>query len=337
MASPTIQDVDIERGYVAEIRAAKRAEVRSRFRGLLESVSVDEGQRVKAGQTLFTIDARTRKQELAVAHAATLAARAELAAASLDVQNTKLLADKNVVSQAELARARSKVDILSARLAKAKAAEARARVELDRARLRAPFDGVVNSLPFKAGSAIGADELLTTVTDTTEVLAYFSISEREYLELSRDRRGDGPRSATLVLADGTTFEQRGTIDAVGGELDADNGTLVYRARFPNPDGLLKHGASGKVILESRLHDALVIPQKSTFEVQGNVYVYVVAHDRTVHARKIAIGSRLEDTFVVASGLERGERFVVEGIQQLEEGMQIEPQQPTTPLTSSPRS
>lgn len=325
VASPQIRDVVIDREYVADVRAARYAEVRSRFRGTLESVEVDEGETVEAGRTLFTIGARVRQEELAVARAARAGAKAELEAAKLELQNTQLLADKNVVSAAELARARSKVKVLEARLAQAKAAAERAAVEVDRARIRAPFDGVIDRIPRKEGSAIAEDELLTTITDAREVFAYFAITEREYLELSR-RRGEKPETVGLVLADGSTFAQRGEIDAVGAEVDADTGTLVYRARFANPDGLLKHGSSGKVVLSTTLHQALVVPQKSTFEVQGNVYVFALDGDNVARARKILVEKRLDDMFVIAGGLDTRDRFVLEGVQKLEDGVHVEVQE-----------
>ena len=322
VGSPQTRDVRIERAYVADVRAARHAEVRSRLKGILEVVGVDEGQAVKAGQALFTINARVRKQEVEVSRAAVLGAQAELEAAELEVQNVQLLKDKNVVSEAEVARARSKVRTARARVEQAKATAARAGVELDYAQMRAPFDGVVNRLPYKAGTAIGEDDLLTTITDTREVLAYFAIAEREYLEDMRAQGADTRRAAVLELADGSRFEHAGTIDAVSSELDAATGTITYRARFPNPKGLVRHGSSGKVILESTIGGALVIPQKATFEVQGDVYVYVVDAAAIARARKIDVRARVEDVFVVGGGLKRDERIVLEGIQKVRDGMRV---------------
>lgn len=322
VASPQTRDVVIEREYVADVRAAKHAEIRARFRGTLESVAIDEGQPVKAGQTLFTIGARVREQELEVARAAKMGAEAELQAAELELKNTQLLADKNVVSTAELSRAQSKIKLLRAKVEEAKAAAGRAGVEVDRARIRAPFDGVVDRIPRKAGSAIGEDELLTTVTDAREILAYFAIAEREYLELLK-QPGSRPERVTLKLADGSTFAEVGQIDAIGSEIDADTGTIAYRARFPNRDGLLKHGSSGKVVLSTTLRGALVVPQKSTFEVQGIVYVFALDAQNVPHARKIEIQERVDDAYVISGGIGAKDRFVVEGVQKIKDGVRIE--------------
>lgn len=332
VAIPDVRDVTITREYVADVRAARHAEVRSRIAGIVETVSVDEGQAVERGQVLFTIHARARKQDLAIARAATAAAEAELQAARLELENTKLLADKNVVSAAELARARSKVDRLRAKVEEAKAATGRTAVELDRAEIRAPFDGVINRLPYKVGSAIDESSLLTTISDASEALAYFAIAEREYLELLKSSAA-GPRTVGLLTADGSTFPHTGTIDAVGSEIDAATGTITYRARFPNPDGILKHGSSAKVVLAKTLRSATVVPQKATFEVQGDVYMYTLDEKNTVHARKIIVKERTDGEYIIERGVGANERFVLEGLQKLEDGVRVEPRTP--PRTAPP--
>ncbi len=319
LAQPTTSDVVIERAYVAEIRAARYAEVRTRLKGILEAVSVDEGQRVTAGQPLFTVNARTRKQEVLVARAAIHGVQAELRAAELDVENTRGLRDRNVVSAAELAVAQSKVEMLRAKLEEAKANAERAAAELAHAQITAPFEGMVNRIPRKAGSAVGEDELLTTLTDTREVHAYFRVTEREYLEFLG--AGD-PDAIALRLADGRAFPTEGVIDAVASELDRETGSLAYRARFPNPEGILKHGSSGKVIVRRALANALLVPQRATFDVQGDVYAYVVDDKNVARARKLVVKARHGDAFVIERGLASGERFVLEGVQKVKDGMTI---------------
>jgi membrane fusion protein (multidrug efflux system) len=327
VAAPVVKDVVVRREYVAQIEALRHAELHARFKGTLESVEIDEGAHVTKGQLLFSIDARARKQDLAVARAATAAARADLHAAELDVQNTKLLADKNIVSQAELSRATSKAEMLRAKVEEAKAVAERAAVELDRADIRAPFDGVIDRIPHKAGSTVAEDTLLTTISDTSDVLAYFSISEREYLELEHSAPGTQPRKVSLVLADGTPFAHEGHVDAIAGDLDPATGTLAYRARFPNPEHTLKHGSSGKVVIETELKSAVLIPQSATFEVQGNVYVYAVDASNVVHVKKLDVEQRLDDSFAIRSGVTAKDRFVVEGLQLVKDGMKIDPRTP----------
>lgn len=321
IASPTVKDVSLVHEYVADVRAAHRAELRARFRGVIEAVAIDEGGAVKAGQTLFTINARARTQDQRIARAAVAAAQAELEGAELELHATEGLAEKHVVSEAELARTRSAATLRRAKLEEAKAAAARADVELDQARVEAPFAGVIDRIPHREGTTIAEGDLLTTVTDSRDVYAYFAISEHEYLTLLH---GTQPRAVDLKLADGTMFDQHGTIDAVGGELDPQSSTLTYRARFANPAGVLKHGSSGKVVMKTELPHVMVIPQKSAFEVQGDMFVYVVDGQNIVHAKKLAIRARTEDGFVVDSGLAPTDRFVAEGVHKLRDGAAITP-------------
>ncbi|MDX2091546.1 MAG: efflux RND transporter periplasmic adaptor subunit [Kofleriaceae bacterium] len=333
IAVPRTEDVVVERAYVASVRAARHAELRARFKGVIESVVVDEGERVRAGQVLFTIAASARAQEAASARAAQLGAEAELRAAEQELENTKLLVEKQIVSEAELRRGLAKVDLQKARVEEAKAAVGRTKVELGRAQIRAPFDGVVDLIRHKTGAMIEDDALLTTVSDPREVVAYFAISEREYLEYARESERQTP-VVQLALADGTMFPHEGAIDAVGGEIDTATGTLVYRARFPNPQGTLKHGSSGKVVLKTKVRGAVLVPQRSTFETQGNIYAYVVDTGNIARIRKLDVKHAHGDAFVIGGGLAPGERFVLEGIQQLKDGAAVEPLAPTTPAKLS---
>ena len=334
VASPELADVTLEREYVAEIRAVRHAELRARFKGILESVAVDEGQAVTAGQTLFTVNARALEQEVRVARAAILGVKAELDAAERELENTRLLSDNNVVSSAELALSESKVQSLRARLEEARANAERAVVELGFAKIASPFDGVVNRIPRRAGSAVAEDELLTTVTDTSEVFAYFRITEREYLEYLASAADAASRTTSLRLVDGSVFPSEGVVDAIANEFDRATGTLTYRARFANPDGTLKHGSSGKVILRSSLADALLVPQRATFDVQGDVYVYRLDESDVARARKLVVKARVGDAFVVDSGIEQGDRFVLEGVQKVRDGARIEVASPPAPTSAS---
>jgi len=323
VSAPMRQDARYERAYVGQVRAHRYAELRSRLRGVIEAVEVDEGQAVKHDQVLFSVSAREAQQELLKARAATKAAEAELQLAQIELDNTRMLAEKKVVSRAELALAESKVELLKAQIEQAKASEGQASINVTYAKLRAPFDGAVNRIPLKTGSLVGENELLTTLADTSEVLVYFRVSEREYFEYAAGGAEGRPREVTLELADGSRYAHAGVVDAVESELDQATGNLAFRARFPNPDGVLKHGSSGKVIVATALPDALVVPQKSTFEVQGRLFVYAVDGESKARAREIVPKVRLEDSFVIASGLQPEERFVLEGVQKIKDGVQIE--------------
>jgi membrane fusion protein (multidrug efflux system) len=323
VASAKPSDTSFEREYVGEVQAVRYAEVRSRLKGVVESVAVDEGQSVKADALLFSLRASELQQEVMKARAAAKSAEAELKLATLERDNTALLFEKKVVSDAEMALAESKIESLKAKLDESKAITSQASINLTYAKVRAPFDGVVNRIPRKAGSVVDEDDLLTTITDTSEVYVYFRVSEREYLEYTSSKPQHHPKQVSLKLADGSIYDRPGVIDAVESEFNKETGNLAFRARFPNPSGTLKHGSSGKVVIKTDLKQALVVPQKSTFEVQGRLYVYVVDAQNRAKAQEIVPQLRLKDTFVVGAGLTPQDRFIVEGIQKVKEGLKID--------------
>jgi membrane fusion protein, multidrug efflux system len=323
VATPKLADTSFEREYVGEVQAVRYAEIRSRLKGLIESVSVDEGQSVKTGQQLFSIAASELQQELLKARAATKSAEAELKSMRLEQENTRMLFEKKVVSNAEMALADSKVEALQARVEESKANANQMAISLTYAKVRAPFDGVVNRIPHKVGSVVSEDDLLTTLADTSEVFVYFRVSEREYLEYASRLPDNRAKDVTLKLADGTAHPGAGVIDAVENEVSRDTGNLAFRARFPNPAGLLKHGSSGKVVIRTNVPGALLVPQKSTFEVQGRLFVYSVDANNTTRAREIVPKHRVGDSFVVASGLTSQDRFILEGVQKVKEGMRVD--------------
>lgn len=323
VVSPKPAEGAYEREYVGEVHAVRYAELRSRVKGIIEAVAVDEGQSVKEGQLLFSISAREQEQELLKARAQAKSAEAELSLSRLEQQNTKMLFDKNVVSNAELLLAGSKADALAAKLEEARASASQASINLTYAKVRAPFEGVVNRIPRKAGSVVGSEDLLTTLADTSSVFVYFRVSEREYLEYTSGGPQDRPKEVSFKLADGSALPDVGAIDTVESEISRDTGTLAFRAKFPNGRGALKHGSSGKVVLKTPVQSALLVPQKSTFELQGRIYVYALDAKNQVRAQEIVPKLRLKDAFVVASGLAAEDRFILEGVQKVKEGMRVD--------------
>lgn len=321
VAVASVQTITVERDFIGEVHALQRAEIRARVKGVIDSVAVDEGQDVTPGQLLFTMSARELDQELRRARAAVATAAAELKAAELELGNSRALLDKGVVSAAEAAQARAKVAALAARLSEAKAVEAGAAVSLTYTEIRAPFAGHMHRIQRKAGSLVQEGELLSTVTNASEVLVYFRTSESEFLDQLAGG-GSAPKTVWFQLANGVRYPIAGQTDAVDGEIDRGTGTIAIRARFANPNGLLKHGATGKIIVRSELANAILVPQKATFEVQEQVYVYAVGKDNVAKLRRILPRTRHGDAFVLASGLEPGERYVLEGIQRVRDGAQI---------------
>lgn len=320
-ASSTVQH---EREYVGELRAVRYAEIRSRVNGQLERLAVDEGQQVEKDQLLFAIAATELRQEMLKARASTKRFAAELDLAQIERANTRTLFEKDIVSAAEVALADSRIESLQAGLEEAKANEKQATINVAYSQIRAPFPGTINRILKRAGAQVAEGDLLTTLSDASEVYAYFPVSEREYLEHRAAPGADGPERVQLKLADGRLHPHPGVIDAVESQVDQRTGTLAFRARFPNPDGVLKHGSSGKVVLSTSIAEALVVPQKATFEVQGQLYVYAVDEDNKAHARKIVPKLRLDDAFVIAAGLTAEDRFVLEGVQKVKDGSQLDP-------------
>jgi membrane fusion protein (multidrug efflux system) len=322
VAAPGRADAAYEREYVGEVRALRRADVRTRTKGRIEAVAVDEGQPVTEGQLLFSLSNGELHEEMRKARAIVASAAAELQGAQTERASTKILLDKDIVSPAEIALLDAKIQTLAAKLDEAKAAERQAVINLGYAEVRAPFGGVVNRLPKKEGSLVDDGDLLTTVTDASEVLVYFRVPESEYLEYAATNGNGRSKDVGLVLANGERLPGAGVMDAVETEIDRSTGTIAFRARFKNEGNRLKHGSTGKVLVKSQLTDAITVPQKSTFEVQDHLYVYVVDADGTARARRIVPRLRLEDTFVVASGIAPDERFILEGIQMIRDGTRV---------------
>lgn len=320
-------DTVIPRDYVTEIHALQNIEIRARVSGYLETISVDEGATVSKGQLLFSINNREYLQDLARAEAVYKSALADMRAAELELANIRQLAQKNIVSKTELLQAENKLESQIAKKDEAQANKNAAQIRLSNTEIRAPFDGVINRIPTKVGSLIEDGTLLTTLSQNNQVFAYFDVSEKEYLQYARNLKTDsaGTRTVMLILADGQTHPEPGFIETIEGEIDESTGNIAFRARFNNPGKILKHGASGKIRQFRRVDNALLIPQKSTFEIQDKVYVYVVDQSNRVRMRNIKVQGRLPHLFIVGEGLREGERIVFEGLQELKADMQIQPE------------
>jgi membrane fusion protein, multidrug efflux system len=194
--------------------------------------------------------------------------------------------------------------------------------------IRAPFDGIVDRIPFKTGSLVTAGDLLTNITDISEVFAYYRINENEYLTYMRKKiemKGEEALAddMKLILSDGETYQHNGTLETMEADFERGTGSIAFRVRFPNPNGLLKHGASGKIQMSTQLDDIYLIPQKSTFEIQDFNYVYVVDKENTVKVRSFK-PIRRHDVYYAAEGFQPGDRIVYEGIQQVKDGIIIQP-------------
>ena len=320
-------DTVLHQDYVANIQAVRHIEVRARVNGFLDNIYVDEGQQVKKGQPLFRISSEEYKAELASAKANLNSAIAEAKASELEVSRVQLLVDKKVISKSELGVAKAKLQAAMARIEEARSAQDNAATKLSYTYIKAPFSGTIDRLPLKAGSLITEGALLTTLSDLEAVHAYFNVSEKEYLQyLKAVQQGADTRSnvVELILADGSPYPQKGKIETVESEFEASTGSIAFRAKFPNPDRLLKHFSSGRVRLTSNLNQALIIPQKAVIEVQDKNFVYVVDQQNKVKITAFDTQTRLSHFYIVNAGLKPGERVVYEGVQEIQDGMEINP-------------
>jgi membrane fusion protein (multidrug efflux system) len=327
VVKPYRVDTIFNKEYIAEINARQNVEIRTRVKGFIEKIHVDEGKPVQAGQLLFTLGSRLFREDLLRAEAAFKSAVAELKVVEVELQNTQTLASRKIVSDSELKMAVARKEAAEARVEEARAAVGIAELNFSYSEVKAPFAGVINRIPYKTGSVVSEGDLLTTLSDNREMFAYFNISEREFINImKRDSLGNR-EAVSLVLADNEEFPQKGIIETAETEIDRATGNIAFRARFRNPDQLLRHGSSGRILVREELRQALVVPQKATFEIQDKTYVYVVDGQGVVRSRNITPRLRLPHLFVIQSGLDTSDLVILEGIQSVKDGMKVNVRQP----------
>jgi len=320
---PIITDTVYEREYATTINSLQNVEIRNKVRGFIEEIYVDEGQKVQTGQTLFTLNSKELEQQILKAEASIQSAQAELKGVEIEYDNTKKLFEKNVVAKSELDLWATKVALNKAKLNAARVEKEQATLHFQFTKIKAPFNGVINRIPFKKGSLVDEGALLTSISNNEFVFAYFNVSEIDYLEYAQATNKSN--KVKLVLANNTVYPQQGIIETTESEFDASTGNIAFRAKFPNESRLLKQGSSGKILAPSHFKNAILIPQKATFEVQGNIYVYVVDKQNKVGIKKINPVVRLSNFFVLDIGLEKSDTIILEGIQTVKEGDIIKPQ------------
>ncbi len=322
VSTPISVDTTIQQEFVADIHAIQNVEIRARVKGYLDRIFVDEGKQVKKGQIMFTINSQEYVADLARAKAVLSQASAELKAEELTLVNTRLLVDKNVISKNQLAISLAKVDGLKAKREEAQAHVRAAELKVEHSNIRAPFDGVVDRLPFKRGSLVDEGTLLTTLSDNQSVFAYFNVSEQEYLAFSLKGGVNKASAVELLLANGETYSEKGIVETIEGEFDKNTGNIAFRARFANPNKLLRHGASGKVQLPKNVKGYWAIPQKSVFEIQEKSYVFVKDASGNVKMKGIIPDIRIPHFYLVKSGFSAQDTVLIEGIQLVKQGQKI---------------
>ena len=330
VVSVSSSNVELISSYPAVIKGKQEVEIRPQVSGFITRLAVDEGSVVRKGQTLFIIDPVQYEEAVNAARAAVNVAKANMATAELTAQNKRELAKNNIIGAYDLQMAENSLLSSKALLAQATAQLVNAEKNLSYTRVSSPSDGVVGTIPFRVGSLVSPSIVtpLTTVSDISEMYAYFSMTERQLLGFtangtsSKDILSTMP-SVQLKLIDGTIYADTGKVETMSGVIDQTTGSVSIRAKFSNKSKILRSGGTGIVLVPANMTDRILVPQKATYEIQDKRFVYVVDDKSTVKSTPIEIFT-LDDgqNFVVTSGLKAGDKIVVEGISSLKDGMQI---------------
>lgn len=326
------KDASMQTTYPATIKGVQDVEIRPKASGFITRVCVKEGQAVGVGQLLFVIDNETYQAAVRQAQASVNTATAQCNTAKLTYENNQKLFEQNVIGQYELESAKNTYASAQAQLSLAKATLASAKEQLSFCFVKSPAAGVIASLPYKVGAMVSASSVpaLTTVSNISSMEVYFSMTEKDMLELSKTAGGtqaaiNAIPPVKLQLADGTVYGHEGKVTKASGVIDASTGSVQLIAHFPNPERLLKSGGSGSIVISKNDNSAIIIPQSCVSEVQDKKFVYVLGKDNKVKYTEITVDPQTDGlNFIVRSGLKPGDKYVTNGITKLSDGMEIVP-------------
>lgn len=302
-------DTSIIKDYVCQIHSSQHIELRALEKGYLESIFVDEGQFVKKGQPMFQIMPLLYQAELKKAEA-------EANFAQIEYLNTKALADSNIVSPNELALAKAKYDKANAELSLAE-------VHLSFTKINAPFDGIMDKFAVRLGSLLDEGELLTSLSDNSKMWVYFNVPEAEYLDYQENLQRDEHMEVRLQMANNKMFGYPGRVETIEADFNNETGNIAFRATFPNPKRLLRHGETGNILVTSELKNVLILPQKATFDILDKKYVFVIDEDHVVHSRQITVLEEMPHLYVVGDGLSENDVVLLEGLRKVRDNDKIE--------------
>ncbi|KOP38257.1 efflux RND transporter periplasmic adaptor subunit [Flavobacterium sp. WLB] len=320
--------------YPASIQGQQNIEIRPRVEGYIDKIFVDEGAVVKAGQPLFKISAPEYEQQVRTASASIKSAQADLSAAKLAVNKVRPLVEKGIISKYDLESAQYTYESAVASLAQANAALVNAKTNLGYTTVTSPVDGVVGSIPFRLGSLVSSNtaEPLTTVSSIGNVYAYFALNEKALLNFTKDsgaslnQKIKSLPAVSLLLSDGSAYDQKGKIETVNGLINTETGTVNIRARFPNPRGVIRSGSSTTVRIPNDVKDVIIVPQSATFELQDKIFAVVLGKDnKTKNVNITVLENTTNNYYVVTTGLKAGDEIVLEGVAALKEGSEIKAQ------------
>lgn len=325
-------EADLKTSYPATIKGMQDIEIRPKVSGYLTKLLVDEGATVRKGQPLFLIDSEQYQAAVNSAKAQVRVCKANIATQKLTVENKQALFDQKIISSYDLQMAKNTLESYEAQLAAAQASLQSAQDNLRWCTVTSPSDGVVGMIPYRVGSLVSASNAqpLTTVSNISQMYVYFSMTEKQLLGLTREQGGLSAAiskmpAVSLVLSDGTEYSQSGVVSTVSGVIDSNTGSVQMRATFDNAGHVLRSGGTGSILIPIHQKDAILIPQKATYEIQNKKFVYVVGADNKVQSREIEVLVQNDgQNYVVSSGLKVGERIVIDGVNRLKNDMQINP-------------
>ena len=312
--------------YPASIKGVQDVQISPKASGFITQINVKEGQTVSAGQVLFVLDNVTYQAQVRQAEAAVNTAKASCNTAKLSYENSQKLYESKVIGDFELQSATNQYESAKAALAQAQAGLASAKEALSFCYVKSPSAGVVGTLPYKVGALVSAANVLTTVSNISTMEVYFSVTEKDALEMSKTGEALSAIPAVkLQLADGTIYSHEGKVEKMSGVIDQATGTVQMIAVFPNPEKLLKSGGSGAILIPHDNASAIVIPQACVMEVQNKKFVYTLGKDNKVQYTEIKVAPQNDgNNYVVTEGLKVGDKYVTNGITKLSDQMEIVP-------------
>lgn len=329
----TTSPATIYQEFPTALEGKNNVEIRSQVDGYLDKIYVEEGAYVRAGQALFKIDSRAYGEQMNMANANLQVANANIQKAKVEVDRLQPLVAAKVVSDVQLRTAKANYAAAVAAGSQAKASVGGARINVGFTTITAPVSGYIGRIPYKKGSLISRTDAnpLTMLSDISEIYAYFSLSELDFIGFQKKYPGatlneklKNMPMVDLVIADNSTYPEKGKMSIVDGQFDKTTGAISVRAVFPNANGALRTGNTGRVRMPQLFANTLVIPQESTFEIQDKTYVYVVGKDKKVASKPITISGKTDSYYFISEGLAAGEKIVYTGIGALKDGVAIQP-------------
>ncbi|WP_255526933.1 efflux RND transporter periplasmic adaptor subunit [Pedobacter sp. MC2016-24] len=327
-------DADVDTNYPARIEGKVNVDIRSQAEGYIEKIYVDEGSYVAAGHPLFKINDHSLIEQLNTAKATLNASKAILANATLELDKNKDLSNSNVVSDYQFKSAKATFQNAEAIVNQNTALVEAAKVNLSFSLIKAPVSGYIGRIPKRMGNLVAKGDALplTTLSDVSEVYAYFSMTEKDYLRFIsiaeaksfQDKVSDMP-SVKLILADGNTYSKEGKIQMIDGQFDKATGAISVRAAFENKENILRSGNTGKIVLPENYKDVILVPVLATLDVQNKIFVYRLNKQNKAERVAVKLAGKSGENYLVSSGLNPGDRIVTKDLNLIQEGEQITPE------------